>query len=286
MTVSNPKRTLWSVPFDGVRAELSAARRIPLTTGAGTLPRSGPGFLLYVSSKGASDSLWRLRGATATELWSAPETRIIGAPAISRDGERVAFSARQGGRTILCAVNTDGTGARVIARGLDLRGAPAWAPDGQSITAAAVVGEVPHLFQVPLDGSPPAPFVTEHAVDPAWSPAGDLVAFSGADVGATFPIRVARSDGGVSPLPALTQTRGARRLAFLPQGRALLVLQGEIGHKDLWLVDLETGAQRRVTELPPDFDVRDFDVSPDGRELVLEQVQERSDVVLIELAGR
>jgi hypothetical protein len=35
--------------------------------------------------------------------------------------------------------------------------------------------------------------------------------------------------------------------------------------------------------LPPDFDVRDFDVSPDGEEAVLERVQERSDVVLLDL---
>jgi hypothetical protein len=41
-----------------------------------------------------------------------------------------------------------------------------------------------------------------------------------------------------------------------------------------------------VTDVGPDFDLRDFDVSPDGRELVLEQVQEPSDVVLIERPPR
>jgi hypothetical protein len=41
-----------------------------------------------------------------------------------------------------------------------------------------------------------------------------------------------------------------------------------------------------VTELAQDFAVRDFDLSPDGRELVLERVQEHSDVVLVELGGR
>jgi hypothetical protein len=39
-----------------------------------------------------------------------------------------------------------------------------------------------------------------------------------------------------------------------------------------------------LTDLAPDFNVRDFDVSPDGREIVLERVQEHSDVVLIDLA--
>jgi len=285
VTASSPKGTLWRVPFDGHRALMASARRIPLTTSAGSSPRYGPGFLLYVSSKGASDSLWKLRGSTATELWSAPETRIIGAAAISQDGQRIAFLARQGGRTTLYALNSDGTNARVITRGLELRGTPAWAPDGQSITVAAFTNGVPHLFKVPLDGSTPTSFVAEHAVDPAWSPQGDFVAFSGADVGTTFPIRAVKADGSAFSLPAVTLTRGARHLCFLPQRRALLVLRGEIGHKDLWQIDLETGSEHRVTELESDFDVRDFDVSPDGQEIVLEQVQERSDVVLIERAG-
>jgi len=41
-----------------------------------------------------------------------------------------------------------------------------------------------------------------------------------------------------------------------------------------------------VLELPADVDVRDFDLSPDGRELVLEQVKDNSDLVLIELPPR
>jgi dipeptidyl aminopeptidase/acylaminoacyl peptidase len=63
-----------------------------------------------------------------------------------------------------------------------------------------------------------------------------------------------------------------------------VLLRGEVQHKNLWLLDLETGAQRQLTNLSPDFDIRDFDLSPDGREVVLERVQERSDVVLLDLS--
>ena len=63
-----------------------------------------------------------------------------------------------------------------------------------------------------------------------------------------------------------------------------MFLRGEIQHKNLWLIDLETGAERQLTNLAPDFDIRDFDISPDGREVVLERVQERSDVVLLDLS--
>jgi hypothetical protein len=70
----------------------------------------------------------------------------------------------------------------------------------------------------------------------------------------------------------------------MPGGHALLLLRGEIRHKNLWLVDLTTGAERQLTQLPPDFDLQDFDISPDGRQVVLERVEERSEVVLADLA--
>jgi Tol biopolymer transport system component len=284
-TMASPKRTLWRVPMTGARVDMSAARRVPLTTGNGSSPRLGPGYLLYVASSGARDGVWKLQDGVATELWSGPDARI-GGPALRRDGRRLAFTTRQGGRTSLHVVNADGTDARVVASALELQGAPAWTPDGQSLTVAAVVDGRPRLFHVPLDGGAPAPFLAEHSVDPVWSPRGDLVVFSGADVGTTFPVKAVKADASAYAAPALTLTRGARHVSFMPDGRSLLVLRGEIRHKDLWVVDLESGAERRLTDLAEGFDVSDFDVSPDGREIVLEQVQDQSDLVLIERPGR
>ena len=65
-----------------------------------------------------------------------------------------------------------------------------------------------------------------------------------------------------------------------------MLLRGEIQHKNLWAVDLKTGAERQVTDFAPDFDIRDFDLSPDGHEVVLERVQERSNIVMLDLPRR
>jgi Tol biopolymer transport system component len=285
-TMTNRKGALWRFPLDGTRSESTSARRISLTTGSGSAPRLGAGYLLYVSSKGDSDSIWKLQGEVATELWSAPETRIVGAPALARDGWRIAFSTRRDRQTSLHVANVDGSNARIVTSALELQGAPAWAPDGQSITVAAVVDGAPRLFNVPLDGGAPAPLVKEHSSDAAWSPDGTVVVYSGPDVGTTFPVKAVTRNGTTFPLPVLTLTRGARRLAFIPGGRTLAVLRGEMGHKNLWLIDLATGAERQLTNFGPEFTVRDFDISPDGREIVVEQVQEQSDIVLIEQQRR
>ena len=285
-TLATPKRTLWRLRIADAPAEASAAAQIPLTNNTGFLPRLGPNYLLYVSATGAGESIWKLANGTTTELWNGQEAQVLGAPAISPDGHSIAFSVRQHGQTFLYVMQADGTNAHVVADSLDLRGAPAWAPDGQSITSAAEDHGVPHLFRVPVDGRPPTPLLREHSVDPTWAPDGSFLVYSGPDIGTTFAVKAATAEGAAHPVPDLTLTRGARHLAFLHGGRALVILRGEMQHKNLWLLELETGAERQLTNFGAEFNIRDFDISPDGREVVFERAQERSDVVLLDLSGR
>jgi Tol biopolymer transport system component/DNA-binding winged helix-turn-helix (wHTH) protein len=281
LTPASPKRTIWRLPIDD--SSTAAAARISLTTSTGFSPRLGPDYLLYISATGTSESIWKLANGTGAELWSGQGARVFGGPAISPDGRYIAFSVRQQGRTLLYVMQADGTNARIVTDSLDLQGSPAWAPDGQSITTAAEDHGVPHLFRIPVDGRSPALFVKEYSLDPAWAPDGRFVVFSGPDIGTMFSVKAVTAEAAAHPLPALTLTRGARHLAFLRGGRALVLLRGEIQHKNLWLIDLETGVERQLTNLTPDFDISDFDISPDGREVVVERVQERSDVVLLDL---
>jgi Tol biopolymer transport system component len=286
-TLTSPRRTLWRLrlplPVNDATTEVSAPAQISLTTSTGFSPRLGADYLLYVSANGTGESIWKLANGAATELWSGPGAQIFGGPAIAPDRRNIAFSVRQRGQTFLYVMHADGTNARIVTDSLDLQGAPAWAPDGRSITLAAGDHGVPHLFRVPMDGRSPASFVREYSVDPAWAPDGRFVVYSGPDIGTTFSVKAVTAEAAPHSLPALTLTRGARHLAFLPGGRALMLLRGEIQHKDLWLIDLDTGTERQLTHLPADFGIRDFDVSPDGREVVLERLQERSDVVLMDL---
>src|SRR5260370_39678192 len=156
VTLASPKRTLWRLPIADALAGASAASQISLTTGTGFSPRLGPNYLLYVSSTGTGESIWKLGNGTGLGLWSGQGARVFGGPAISRDGKYVAFSVRQHGQTVLYVMQADGTNARIVADALDLQGAPAWAPDGQSITSAADDHGVPRLFRVPAEDRSPA----------------------------------------------------------------------------------------------------------------------------------
>jgi len=281
-TVAMARSTLWRVGIGDSTNEASAPTKIQLATDTEDSPRFGPDYLLYVSSAGGADSIWKLANGSSTELWRGANTRVIGAPAISPDGRQIAFSTLQGSRKLLYVMQSDGSNVRTVADSLDLQGDLAWTPDGQSITAAANDHGVPHLVRVPLGGAPTR-LVQQYSLDPAWAPDGRFVLYLGPDVGTTLPVKASTAEGAEFPLPALMLTRGARHMVLLNGGKSLAVLRGEIQHKDLWLIDLQTGAERQLTSVPADFDIRDFDISPDGSEAVLERVQERSDVVLLEL---
>jgi Tol biopolymer transport system component len=284
VTRASPKRTLWRLRIGDSPAEPPSPERISLTPATAFSPRLGPDYLICVSAAGGSESIWKRANGTDTELWSGRGAQIIGGPAISPDGGRIAFSVRQRSQTLLYAMQADGTNARVVADSLELQGSPAWTPDGRSITSATNDRGVPHLFQVPVDGGPAVALLRDYSVDPAWETSGRFVVYSGPDIGTTFSVKAVTPEGVTHPLPSLTNlTRGARHLKFLA-GRGLAFLRGSIEHKDLWVTDPDTGAERQLTNLPDDFDIRDFDISPNGREVVLERVQERSDIVLLDLA--
>jgi Tol biopolymer transport system component len=281
-TVSEPERTLWRVAITESSAGESPPVRVTLATGAGFFPRFGPDYLLYVTAVGTGESIWKISGAAAMQLWAGSDARIIGGPAISADGRLVAFSVRQRGQTLLYTMGSDGSRLRIVSDSLQLRGAPAWEPDGKSITSAVEENGVPHLFRIPLEGKSPTPLISAYSMDPAWLSDGRFVIYSGPDVGTKFTVKAATAENAVHSLPPLELTRGARHLALLPGGQRLVFLQGEIQHKNLWMVDLETGAMQQLTHMPADFDVRDFDISSDGREAILERAQARSHVVAID----
>jgi len=281
-TIVRPMSTLWRLPVtDGV-ADESAATRIALPTTGARSPRYGPGYLLYVSTKRGQEGIWKLAGDQATELWSRPQTRIVGAPAISPDGRQVAFTAERNGHSRLHVMDADGSGVRILADALDAHGAPTWSHDGQSVAVSALRDGEPRIFKVSLDGHAPVQLVHHYATEPNWSPTGGFLVYAGPQVGVNFDVRAVTADGRPHALPQLTLTRGAERMAIRRDGEAMVVLRGEIGNRNLVVFDLESGVERRMTSFGRDVTVGDFDVSGDGSEMVFERRTETADILLID----
>jgi Tol biopolymer transport system component len=285
-TIANPDASLWRMPISNNIVEDSGAAHFALPTVRGLSPRLAPGILLYLSSRGGNDGVWKFADGAAIELWNATLGRIIEGPAISSDGRRIALTAQKNGRNRLYLMTADGTSVTELTGSLTIRGAPSFPPAGDWITVAADEGQGAGLYNVPLDGRPPVRLVDEPASTPVWSPDGRFLVYAGPEVGTTFPLRAVDTAGKPHAIPELILSRGANRFSFLPGRPVLAILKGEVWHKNFWLVDLESGEERQLTNFGRESLIGDFDVAPDGKEIVFARLKENSNIVMIDLPER
>jgi Tol biopolymer transport system component len=278
-TVADSRSDLWRVMVGG--PPQVAAERIASFSQSASAPRFGVGYIAYVSSGGTRHGIWKYANGTATELWGDATVDRVGAPSISPDGRRIAFTVERGGATQLYAVDSDAQNPKAVTRALALRGDLAWAPDSRSIVGAIVSDGEPRLARIFLDSTPPQSIVSDYSVDPVWSPDGKYFVYTGAQVATIFPLRASAPDGRPYNMAGLILTIGARRVAFTRQTGSLVFLRGGIDRKDFWELNPQTGSERQLTDLAASFAIGDFDVSPDGAEIVFDRIEERSSVVLI-----
>jgi Tol biopolymer transport system component len=235
-----------------------------------------------------ADGLWKLQGDSATELWKADEGAVLAPPAVSADGRLIAIAALKRGRAGLHVMSSDGSSPQPLAPSIDVREAPSWSPDGRAI---AVTGYDEHgagLFEVPVNGSPPVRLYDRQCYLPAWSPDGRYILFAEYVRGSLMQVKAITPDRQFISVPEIQIARSGTRAVssayrFLPDGKSLVVQQGEWRRPQFSLVNLETGARRQLTDLRAGRPIRGFDVAPDGKSIVFDRVQENLDVVLIEL---
>jgi Tol biopolymer transport system component len=285
VSLATPSVTLWSVPLGPAVSTEVTVSAIDTGTARATAPVAADQALLFLSSRGGPETLWRREDSASREFWRPSGGSIVAPPAVSPDGRRLAASVRSAGRTTLLVLNADGTAPQTIAEQMDVRGGASWSPDGRSLVVAVSEGGRARILRVPVEGEASATLVGTPSYHPVWSPDGSIVLYSEPLQAGTFMVRAVTPEGVRVPIPEIRvpYAMGAP-YSFTRDGRGIVYLSEGFRRRNFFHVDLATGARRQLTEFPRGAVVQTFDLAADGDTIIFDRRRENSDIVLLDLA--
>jgi len=285
-TLDNTTTLLWSVPIDRPSDQRDVSR-YPVKASNALAPRFGGDAVFYIASNsgGDGDGLFRVQDGVAAEIWKGSDGTLSEAPAISRDGRRVALVTRREGKQHLSIMLADGTGRSALAPAIDTKGSPDWSPDGKWIVTGGSDRDGPGLFKIPADGGNPVRLLSKEASDPVWSPDGQLIVYGGRVIAGQVPLLAMRPNGDPVILPTLVAHPGLYR--FMPDlSSQRLVYFSRTPRRAFWTLNVGTGTTTELTTIGSPGGLRSFDITPDGKQLVFARSQQNGDIVLIERRNR
>ena len=217
-----------------------------------------------------------------------------GDPAISPDGEQIAFqSTRDGGGILVMGATGDGL-RRVTSEGRD----PDWSPDGREIVYSTIGGGVVlsresiggQLWVVDVGtGAKRRIDAGPDAVQPKWSPHGHRIACCGVGAGERRGIWTIPAGGG-EPVTVISNEYLNTSPIWFPDGTYLYFNSNSNGRLGIWRVpiDEQTGRTLGEPELVPTQASNSYELSiaADGRRMAYTSNRELANIFRVPFDAR
>jgi len=244
-------KEIWVMDYDGANPHaVTHLRSISLT------PRWSPdasriAFTCYVPYRSVTSAQICLYSVVSNRLIGFPRFRgTNSSPAWSPDGSQIAFMSSLNGDPEIYVVDADGARLHRITFSAGVNTSPVWNPKtGKQMVFVSDRSGEPVLYLSDSDGSnvqkldlPDMGYV----VDPAWSPNGQLLAFSWRRPSGNYDIYV--MDIVSRQLAELTKDEDRNeRPSWAPDGRHLVFESTRTGTRQIWSMLADGSQPRQLT---------------------------------------
>jgi TolB protein len=244
-------KEIWDMDYDGANQhQLSTLKSISLT------PRWSPdasriAFTCYVPFRGITSAQICIYSTDSNHLISFPRFRgTNSSPAWSPDGAEIAFMSSQAGDPEIYVSDTSGGHLHRVTFAAGVSTSPAWNPKtGKQIMFVSDRAGSPVLYLSNSDGSDVQKIDLPdkgYVIDPAWSPNGQLAAFSWRRPTGNYDIYV--MDVVTRQLLELTRDEGRNeRPSWAPDGRHLVFESTRTGTRQIWSMLANGSEPRQLT---------------------------------------
>jgi TolB protein len=245
---------IWEMDYDGANVHALTHMRTTSLTPRWSPDASRIAFTCFVPNRdGVLSAQICLYSTVSSRLIHFPHFRgTNSSPAWSPDGQQIAFMSSQNGDPEIYVINADGTHLHRITFAAGVNTSPAWNPKTgkQMIFVSDRGGDgVPVLYQMNSDGTDVSRINLPdmgYVIDPAWSPNGQLVAFSWRRPTGNYDIYV--MDVVSHQLVELTRDEGRNeRPSWAPDGRHLVFESTRTGTDEIWSMLADGSQPRQLT---------------------------------------
>jgi len=260
----------------------------PVTSGglAETPVWTAAGKVVYVTDELTRKRIWIMEpdGSNPRPLTAGGGGVMGTRPRVSADGLTIVFSSDRTGGYHVWKMDIDGDNPRQLTHNPnDVATSPDISPDGKWVVyTEGIESAQPNdngVWKVPIEGGNPARLNDQAAISPAVSPDGKSIAYVYWDLKATprHGVAIIPFDGGP---PVKVFDIPTKLVRWTRDGHSLLYLRNVAGVSNIWSQPVAGGPAKQVTAFKSNA-IEGFDLSADGKQLVLSREIDRAHVMLI-----
>ncbi len=191
-----------------------------------------PQICMYSTDANKVVSFARFRGSSSAPAWSP-------------DGSQIMFSSSMLGNPELFVTDANGGRPKRLTYSTAASTSPTWNPKtGQSVVFVSDRGGIPKLYMMNADGTNTTELDLPdkgYLIDPAWSPNGQMVAFSWRRPDGNFDIYI--MEPATVQIIQITRDSGKNeRPSWAPDGRHIVFESTRNGERQIWTM-LADGTQ-------------------------------------------
>ncbi len=244
-------KEIWAMDYDGENQhQLTSLHSIALT------PRWSPdadriAFTCYPTAGSILSAQICVYSTVSSRLLNWPRYRgTNSSPAWSPDGTKIMFMSSMLGNPELFISEADGSRPKRLTHSTGADTSAAWNPKtGQQVAFVSDRGGTPQLYIMDADGSEVQKVeLTDkgYVIDPAWSPNGQLLAFSWRRPNGNYDLYV--MDIATHALVELTRDAGRNeRPSWAPDGRHMVFESTRTGTRQIWSMLADGTEVRQLT---------------------------------------
>jgi len=239
-------KEIWGMDYDGANQHtLTSLKSIALT------PRWSPdasriAFTCFKPMNRVTSAQICMYSVDTGKIISFPQFRGTNTtPSWSPDGSQIVFSSSMAGNPELYVTDVNGGRPKRLTNSNGANMSASWNPKtGQTIAFVSDRGGVPQIYSMNADGTSVSKYDLPdmgYVIDPAWSPNGQILAFSWRRPSGNYDIYVMEAATGKT-LEITRDSGRNERPSWAPDGRHIVFESTRGGSRQIWTM-LADGSQ-------------------------------------------